>query len=93
MKTIYKYPLKDLHEAIFSYKKFKPLSVQMQDDVLTLWAEVAPENDEIADTCYCYSVVGTGWPITQHVIEQKYVGTVQDKDGLVWHVFCEVGNG
>ena len=91
MKTIYKYPLTDRDEAIFSFKKFTPLTVQMQGDVPTLWAMVE-DDGEIPDSCYTYSVVGTGWN-ADHTFNEEYVGTVQDSEGLVWHVYCEVGNG
>ena len=90
MRTIYKYQLDDFREVLASYKKFKPLTVQMQGDVPTLWAMVEPEEGEIPNTLYQYIFIGTGWDYERSNPRGfPYVGTVQPQNGLVWHVVVE----
>lgn len=63
----------------------KILSVQVQYEKLCIWAQV----DEFADVEeIIFRIYGTGGEVP--LIEQKYIGTVQMNDGLVWHLFKEL---
>lgn len=86
MKKIYKFPLNITDSQKISIDwDAKLLSVQMQENALTLWALVRTTN-------------GTGYKTirifgTEHEIPDglhlSYIGTVQDSYGGVWHVFEE----
>jgi hypothetical protein len=59
-----------------------PLSLQMQKDVPTLWAQVDPQSSPCVRT---FEWVGTGHEVPY---EGKYVGTVQANDGdFVFHLY------
>ncbi len=82
MRTIYKYPLRTLDaQAIAMPETAKILTVQMQNGVPTLWAEV-----ETTHNCRprWFAIVGTGNPMPGG--GTKYIATVQ-QGPFVWHVF------
>lgn len=86
MKAIWKYRL-DItgrQEIHFPLGPVELLTVQMQYDELTLWAVVEPDVVEIQSRWFC--VHGTGSKFPQDHLH-RYIGTVQDSGGLVWHVF------
>ena len=83
MKTIYKYPLKlDDEQTIKLPAYSKPLTVQVQHGIVTLWALVDDRNEAKE---YHVRIHGTGNPATS-ADPKDYLGTVQ-LDGFVWHVF------
>jgi hypothetical protein len=85
-KSIWKFPL----EIKGTVKVEMPegaeiLSLQMQEDVPTIWALVDPkarrENRE-------FEIHGTGFPVYPDVmIEKVFLATVQTSNGYVYHVF------
>lgn len=89
MKTIYKYSLDvvDTQEVILP-KWCTPLSVQIQNDKLTMWAMVETDEPQVKAIV---TVFGTGHPVPHNFYLGRgnniYLGTVQTKIGLVWHVF------
>lgn len=58
-----------------------PLTVQLQNDVPTLWAIVDPNERKVKRRLYIY---GTGHTIDPYV--KQSVGTIQ-QNGFVWHIF------
>lgn len=82
MKTIHKFPLAttDL-QVIYAPTTFKPLCVQVQNDRITLWAEVDTDQP---NTEWDIAIVGTGH--NMYATYTNYIGTVQ-LDGLVWHIY------
>lgn len=66
----------------------KPLYVGEQDGQVYVWAEV--DDDEPHDGGGSqYVLVGTGWP--KYPNHNTYVGTVQMKHGVVWHIYRKGG--
>jgi len=81
--TIHKYRLERGRDRteIPMHKGAKLLSVQNQDDQITLWALVDTERKlEVQE----FSVYGTGWELPPN--PGIHVGTVQI-EAFVWHVF------
>lgn len=84
MTTIWKFPLAITDEQPINVPSgFVPLSVQMQNRELCLWAKVKPGKTEKIKTVY---VVGTGNPMPSEASDAVFVGTVQNGP-FVWHVF------
>jgi len=83
MRSIYKYPLQTHSAAVIRAEGFKPLDVQLQNGVITLWAEVSTA--AIVGECDNVVVlVGTGWTVPPR---SAYFATVQLPDGTVWHAY------
>lgn len=82
MKKIYKYELDIRGEQVVQMPHNPEiLSVQMQGEVICVWALV---NTTYNDTAYIFEIFGTGDTIDNFI--REYVGTVQDRS-MVWHVF------
>jgi len=84
--TIWKFPLAitDEQRPVMPVGA-EPLTVQMQDGELAMWARVDPGALQRSRAVYVY---GTGQPAPRE--SAAYLGTVQQFDGkLVWHVFVE----
>ena len=83
MRTIYKYPLPVEDESVILLPgQPKLLHVGEQHNGLVVWAEVEPEGSVRP---HHFAVRGTGHPLSGR--EGVYLGTVQMKSGLVWHVY------
>jgi len=84
VKAIWKYELEvtDLQRVSMPVGA-KPICVQVQGDLLCLWAEVntEPERPRGGRT---FEIIGTGNPIPE--AERAYIGTVQ-MPPFVWHVY------
>lgn len=79
---IYKFPLRLVDEQVIDVAEtFHPLCVQMQKDVITVWAEIDPKS---AAKKLTFFIAGTGTELTKR--ECKYLGTVQT-GAFVWHVY------
>ena len=97
LRVVYKYVLPTGGKTIITGWFTEILTVQKQGNNIVLWAENSlvkynekydtffprEERDKIALEI---SVLGTGWDYENE--GQKYVGTVQMDDGLVWHVYA-----
>lgn len=81
MKSIYKYHL--IQGVRMMPEGAQLLHVGEGHDCsgLFVWALVDPSAPEV---CRDIRVVGTGWECPEN---GKYVGTVQERSGLVWHIF------
>lgn len=79
MLTVHKYQFNtDGFHAVIN-RPIQPLSVQLQDDWITLWMLVDTEAQSKIDII----VTGTGHPVEKGL---KYCGTVQWPP-FVWHVW------
>lgn len=85
-RRIHKFPLELTEHQTVTFRSPAPcadlLTVQMQNDVPTLWVEtdrMAPEH-----TVHIF-IVGTGNPIPDNAV--MHLGTVID-DGYVWHIYA-----
>lgn len=78
--TIYKYNV----PGIYNISLKQVLDVQMQQDQIVVWCIV---DEELPEDRICFDVCGTG----QHTDRDlgTYVGTVQENDFYVWHIFYE----
>lgn len=83
MRTIYKYPIKvtDVQEVKMPFGA-KIICAQLQNEVVTLWAECETFNSNTSRTI---EIFGTGHQIDGQY-SRTYVGTVQ-QGGFVWHVY------
>jgi hypothetical protein len=80
MKTIYKYTLDSQDCTLQLPKGAEILTVQLQNQIPTLWALVNPMTvTEERHIC----IVGTGWQVEDNM---KYITTYMD-GYFVWHVF------
>jgi len=87
MKKIFKYRLKNelSEENIMLPDGFEILTIQKQDDILSLWAIVDDTALEIPVIVYTY---GTGWEIpSDH--NGRYITTLQS-GRYVWHYFYKI---
>ena len=85
MRTVWKYELSLVNkQKIVVPVAFKPLSVQIQNGTLCLWAVVNSACD-MKDVLI--TIEGTGMEC--NCFEHTYVGTVQLSSILVFHVFAE----
>lgn len=86
MKTIYKYPLQVLDsQTVQMPENSEILSVgECPRDGLVMWAQVDIQEKEALQTII---LRGTGQPLNGS--EGYFVGTVQMRSGLVWHVFSQ----
>lgn len=85
MKTIYKYPLKNIpNENIITIPAdYELLTVDYDPKGnICLWAIV---NNDVEDTEICITILGTGWPMLEDA-KYKYINTLK-QDLYVWHAF------
>jgi len=87
MKTIWKFPLEPRnHSAIEMPKGARIIAVQTQQDEVCLWALL--DSEEKGKKIRKFAIFGTGHHIAD-LEGKKYIGTVQQSSGLVWHIFEE----
>jgi len=84
MITIHKFKLEliQIQEVVSPPMEF--LSVQYQNNDITVWAVVDTDIEESKTT---FKIVGTGRPFPDRN-SWHYVGTVQ-QDTFVWHIFSK----
>ncbi len=89
MKTIFKYTLEPKEQQSIEVPDGAEfLTVQIQHDVICVWAIVDPSKKK---TTELFFIVGTGHPLPKQPNYLQYVGTVQELGGsLVWHLFRAV---
>lgn len=61
----------------------RPICIQMQGELICLWAEVDPRESFESRT---FRIVGTGHPLPPQ--QRSYIGTVQ-AGPFVWHIYEE----
>lgn len=78
--TIYKYNV----PGIYNIPLKQVLNTQIQRGQIVVWCIV---DEELPEDRICFDVCGTG----QHADRDlgTYVGTVQENDFYVWHIFYE----
>ena len=81
MKTIYKYTLDSQDCTLQLPKGSEILTIQLQNQIPTLWALVNPNTSESEERHIC--IIGTGWQVKDTM---KYITTYMD-GYFVWHVF------
>lgn len=83
MKKVWKYNL-DLKEEfeLVMPRQAKPIHVDLQNEIPTIWVEVREDNEAVPYKIYCF---GTGWDIPT---ELTHIGTVQ-LNGFVWHFYWD----
>jgi hypothetical protein len=84
-KKIFKYPLQVGLNELAMPSNCIPLSAQMQNGFLVMWAECGVDEPLIS---FEVLVIGTGQPFDRemHGKDFSYLSTVQN-DGFVWHVY------
>lgn len=87
-KRIFKYQLDFIgsNTCVVQMKTFQEiLSCQIQDGRICIWATVWDDTEEGPVE---FVKVGTGWNLDMGVLRtSRFLGTVQTKGGLVWHIF------
>ena len=85
-KTIYKYELRSLQDQqqISLPKGYTILSVGEQNGSIMVWAAVDPD---VEMQLVNIRVVPTGGKLFDELALHIFLGTVQMKNGLVWHIF------
>ena len=88
MKKIWKFPLELADEQVIQVPAGADiLCVQVQLDVLCMWALVDPSAKLVTERFY---VFGTGWEVPEEITGLNYVGTVQINEGHeIYHIFRE----
>ena len=86
MRKIWKFPAPFPNGNIVMPKGAKVLTLQMQDGVPTLWAEVDPD---APDEIHHLVTYGTGHPVDPGA--GSYIGTYQSPP-FVWHVYDASGS-
>ena len=82
---IFKYILKiESTQEIYLPKEIKFLSVQMQYDILCVWARVDENSENVP---YIFHIYGTGQDCCNS-LKYFYLGTIQ-QSSFVWHIFVE----
>lgn len=94
--VIHKYIIDESEHNIITDYFIRVLTVQMQYDQIAVWAIVDPDEYnngifELEPTKVDFQVYGTGpgWNIPSNK-ESEYLGTVQDNNGYVWHIFYKI---
>lgn len=84
MRKIYKYRLPEAPGVVttINEKIIEVLSVQYQNGIPTIWVVVDPDDTSVAAEIMSF---GTGWELPNGA--EKYVGSLQDPEGYVWHYF------
>lgn len=85
MNTIYKFPIQQIAGTVLisTPRIVRWLDVQMQHNLITLWAVVDPDSEIGPQEIY---IRGTGHPMLG--TEGKHLGSVQDR-AFVWHLFLD----
>lgn len=84
MTTIYKYQFDIADKVEVEMPRHAIiLSIQVQDNKPTLWAQVETGHQMETRT---FRIYGTGHSLDMFATEGKYLQTIQ-LDGLVWHIF------
>lgn len=86
---IYKYPLNKAVTRLDIPAGGKILTAQLQGDRIVLWAQI--DETQFNDDSYYVYLMFTGEKFQSTTIDPSatYLATVQDTDGLVYHVYYE----
>jgi hypothetical protein len=86
-QVIFKFPLTlaNMIQEVTMPRGAQLLRVDMHGGLMYVWARVDLEQPP---SIRVFHIVGTGFEYAE-LEHLKYVGTVFDDAGFVWHVFCE----
>lgn len=84
MRKIYKYRLPEAPGVVttINEKIIEVLSVQYQNSIPIIWAIVDPDDTSVPVDIMSF---GTDWELPNGA--ERYVGSLQDSEGYVWHYF------
>lgn len=71
------------------------IGIQMPKDAVIMSAQLQVDDVQIWALCECDSetetrefyLVGTGWEIPNDRLDLKFIATIMQESGFVWHVF------
>jgi len=88
MRTIHKFPIPNASKVTIMMPKFVDIiKVDMQQNVgPCIWAIIDTED---ALTERTFRIIGTGWDLADLGVHNRYLGTWQNNNGFVWHLFGE----
>jgi hypothetical protein len=90
MYAIHKFPIKTIGVTeILLSDDHEVLHVGEQDGQVMMWVKVRTSVGADLDH-YKFRIIGTGEQFKPDEKNMHYIGTVQMKEGLVWHVFQEL---
>ncbi len=85
INTIWKFEIgPEAEQTIETPKLWDPLHVDFQGNNMVIWAEVDSRSEMIERTI---GIRGTGTPLPDKSWQWLYIGTVQSRNGFVWHVY------
>lgn len=85
MRVIYKYTIEDFETNIRIKGFVTVLSAKVQNGKIVLYCMIVKDSQEDELNI---SIIGTGHSLTdKRVSDKKYLDTVIDDDGYVWHIF------
>ena len=88
-RVIYKHVIGFGSNVLYVSPCWKPLTVQLQLDSMTLWYETDIDAEIVDKTVAVY---GTGQSLSDFsLVNQIYVDTIQIGT-MVWHIYAEKGN-
>ena len=88
MRTIHKFPVDAGTNTVIMPRNADILCVQTQRGVPFIWAVV--DDYKVTERRQLH-VVGTGHEMPPGVGRSEYIGTWQEADVFVWHLFAEKG--
>ena len=77
--TIYKYSVPGVVEERIA----GVLDAQLQNGKIKVWCMI---DEKMSVSKYVFDLCGTGWDLDGWDLG-KYLSTVQDEEGYVWHIF------
>jgi hypothetical protein len=81
MQSIWKFPFEIADNfSLRMPKEAKPISVQMQGQIPCMWAM----DKEVEEKKFIAILIGWNF---EAIDSNKYIGTLQERDTLVWHIF------
>ena len=89
MIRIFKYPINNQAVTTITCRRKRFLDIQSQNGNLVCWIEIDDDSPEIMTTLV---QIGTGWEIPSEFMNgAKYLKTIQDNFGYVWHFYEVLG--
>lgn len=82
---ILKYNVNSGYPTKITCRRNRLLDIQLQGQSLVCWMET---RDDLPETTTELVVIGTGWEVPSDVMrDTKYIKSVQDYFGFVWHFY------
>lgn len=86
MSVIYKLQLKDINgfQQVLLPEYSEIISTHEQNGIICIWYICSPENKLVKRTIHIYM---TGQELAENLSTLKFIGTILNIDGFVFHVF------